>query len=128
MPTPTGFGASPNCCPIASTRGTCTTGRTTLCNPYDIVLCTYVANVLPREERAKLFWDLLSSMRGLHGRAYITVRRDGEGQRYTSTGSFQDYEVDLVQEWNDMGDFVPSVRLVHETSAFAIFELSNYHD
>jgi len=89
--------------------------------PYDIVLCTYVLNVLPKEERAKLYWDLIAMMRGLHSVAYVTVRRDGEGQVWTSRNTFQDYEVDLCREWDQ--PYPPFVNVLRDTASYTIYKV-----
>lgn len=96
--------------------------------PYDIVLCTYVANVMPPDHRVGLLWDLIAYMRGLHGRAYVTVRRDGVGASMTSAGTYQEYDVDLAAEWNGQGDYLPSTYLLRETSNYAIYGVGFYHD
>ena len=97
--------------------------------PYDIVLCTYVANVMPPDHREGLLWDLLAYMRGLHGRAYVTVRRDGVGAQFTSAGTYQEFDVNLAAEWNGQGDFLPYTHLIYEkANAFAIYEVGFYHD
>jgi len=42
---------------------------------YDIILCTYVLNVLQKDEQDKVMEDIKSLLK-VNGRAYITVRRD----------------------------------------------------
>ncbi len=61
---------------------------------FDTVLCTYVANVISKEEEQ----ELLSSIKSLlkkDGKAYITVRRDIKKEGVTSRGFQRNVELDL---------------------------------
>lgn len=54
-------------------------------NFYDIVLCTYVLNVLPEGHEDDLLLDIKDKLKD-SGVAYITVRRDSFKEGYTSRG------------------------------------------
>jgi 2-polyprenyl-3-methyl-5-hydroxy-6-metoxy-1,4-benzoquinol methylase len=55
---------------------------------FDVILCTYVINVMPKTEERRVLDDIKSRLRK-GGVAYITVRRDVEKDGYTSKGTYQ---------------------------------------
>jgi len=85
-----------------------------LANQYDIIWCCYVANVLPPEDRKRLYAVAAACTKG---RTYITVRRDkikGEPEQdgvRTSKGTFQRRytELDL---FNELDLYFESVYIV----------------
>jgi 2-polyprenyl-3-methyl-5-hydroxy-6-metoxy-1,4-benzoquinol methylase len=82
---------------------------------WDIVLCTYVLNVL---ENADEVADVMSRVQAClqpHGRAFFTVRRDGKGRGRTKAGTFQDYTVDPAKH---------GARSIRRTANYEIFELT----
>ena len=66
---------------------------------YDVVICSYVLNVLDKSKERALVDDIMSKLKS-GGRAYISVRRDSfkEGftsrgyQRYVELGSYPSFE------------------------------------
>lgn len=87
---------------------------------YDVILCTYVANVLDCWERENLHRHLRCLL-AAGGTAYVTVRRDiPEGTRgLTATGTYQEW-VDLSAEW-------PTTKLLVDIpGAFAIYQFTPY--
>lgn len=87
---------------------------------YDVVLCTFVANVLSRDERSDLLATILGCLRR-DGTAFVTVRRDvpAEGH-WTSRGTWQE-SPDLRAEWDIPS--LSSVRLLRETADYAIYSI-----
>lgn len=81
---------------------------------YDIVLCTYVLNVIPTEGARH---SIVRQIRGLlaeGGVAYITVRNDVNNLNgWTERGTWQG--------WVD----VPGGELIHEERSFRIYQLEN---
>ena len=55
---------------------------------FDVVICSYVLNVLPKEKEAEVIRDIKKKLKK-GGRAYITVRRNLKKDGYTSTGTYQ---------------------------------------
>ena len=54
-------------------------------NYYDVILCTYVLNVLPKDAEGQIVDDIVSKLK-VGGTAYITVRRDSFSEGKTSRG------------------------------------------
>jgi len=78
---------------------------------YDLVLCTYVLNVIPsKEERRRVLADIRGLLK-FNGVAYVTVRRDIKGWRYTRNG------------WQGNVQ-VPGGRSIHRTSWYETYEIS----
>lgn len=78
-------------------------------NRYDIVLCTYVLNVVDQNIRN----DVLKKLKSLvtsHGKIYVTVRRDFKKDYITKKGT-QQYIVKLPY------------KIVKENSQYCIYEI-----
>ena len=56
---------------------------------YNTILCIYVLNTLPVQEREKVLKDV-KSLLAPGGRAYFAVRRDLKQEGVTSIGTFQE--------------------------------------
>ena len=78
---------------------------------YDTVLCTYVFNVLPKEEEYRLLTQILDLLRK-DGTAYVSVRNDLKREGYTSRGTYQRF-VDLPYP------------IIKKTAGFTIFQVFN---
>lgn len=57
---------------------------------YDIILCTYVLNVIPEKERKETL-DKIKKLLTKKGKAYITVRRDLSKSGHKSPFCYQSY-------------------------------------
>lgn len=77
--------------------------------PYDIVLCTYVLNVVGPDEQKKIIKQLKSLVRP-NGRIYVSVRRDIKDSYLTARGTEQ-YVVKLPY------------KKIKENSQFCIYEI-----
>jgi len=55
---------------------------------FDVVLCHFVLNVLPKKHEKKLLKEIHSYLKP-GGEAYITVRRNVKRQGFTSKGTYQ---------------------------------------
>lgn len=60
---------------------------------FDVVLCTYVLNVLEREAHKRVLLDILDYLSPL-GTAYVTVRRDIKTEGYRATS--QTYQCNVI--------------------------------
>lgn len=76
---------------------------------YNVILCTYVLNVLTEAEAEDVI-DHIKSLLTPAGVAYVTVRRDMPHDYVTSSG--------LVQRLVEL-----PYRVVRETSAYCIYEV-----
>jgi len=63
-------------------------------NLYDTILCTYVLNVLPKEDEASIIYSVQKHLR-VKGKAYLTVRRDVKQDGATSRGYQRNVLLDL---------------------------------
>ena len=82
-----------------------------LLKKYDIVLCTYVLNVVNKPTQLKII-NQLKDLTNKAGKVYITVRRDIKKHRVSSRGTHQ-YCVKLP------------FKIVKETSSYCIYEITN---
>ena len=82
-----------------------------LSKKYDIVLCTYVLNVVNKPTRLKII-NQLKNLTSDHGCVYITVRRDIKKHTISSKGTHQ-YNVVLPLE------------IVKENSSYCIYRITN---
>lgn len=55
---------------------------------YDIIVCNYVLNVVPKELELGIIREIKALLKPM-GTAYITVRRDIKKEGITKTGTFQ---------------------------------------
>lgn len=84
--------------------------KSSLNKKYDIVLCSYVLNVVNANER-RIIIKKLKDLTNKSGRIYLTVRRDIKKDYITKYGVHQ-YLVYLPY------------RIVKETSAYCIYEVN----
>jgi 2-polyprenyl-3-methyl-5-hydroxy-6-metoxy-1,4-benzoquinol methylase len=56
---------------------------------FDTILCTYVLNVVPKDQEAVILKRIKALLSRPHGKAYITVRRDVKKDHLTSKGTLQ---------------------------------------
>jgi DNA phosphorothioation-associated putative methyltransferase len=76
---------------------------------YDVVLCTYVLNVVNATTRKNII-KRLKDLTNRHGKVYITVRRDIKKHTVSKRGTHQ-YSVKLP------------FKVVKESSAYCIYEI-----
>jgi len=84
--------------------------KTVLKSKYDVVLCSYVLNVVNNKERARIITQL-KSLTKKGGSVYITVRRDMKEDYVTKKGT-QQYLVYLPHE------------IINETSGYCIYKIN----
>lgn len=77
---------------------------------FDVVVCNFVVNTLPKESEETLFTEILSKVVD-GGKAFVSVRRDVEVEGFTTKGTYQ------------RNVFLP-FKLITENSEFAIYELT----
>ena len=77
---------------------------------YDVVLCTYVLNVVDQKERLKII-DQLKRLINPWGDIYITVRKDIKNHIISKRGTHQ-YPVKLPYE------------IIEKNSSFCIYKLN----
>lgn len=78
---------------------------------YDTILCTYVLNVIPKEEQKETLIKI-KKLLTKKGKAYITVRRDIKREGHKSPFCYQRY-VKLNKP------------IVHKNSNFCIYKIEN---
>ena len=87
----------------------CTEGSWALGNKYDVVLCTYVLNVVNKRTRDQII-NTLKDLTKEGGKVYITVRRDIKKMKINKNGTSQ-YSVKLP------------FKIVKENSSYCIYEI-----
>lgn len=79
---------------------------------YDVVLCTYVLNVVGVSTRKQIITEL-KSLTGSNGKVYITVRRDLANNHIISKIGTHQYMVHLP------------FKILYENSSYCIYEVNN---
>ena len=70
---------------------------------FDVVLCTYVLNVVTKEDEYQILWAL-RGYRKRGGKIYVTVRRDLPREGKEGRGCFQRYvELQAESVWKTAG-------------------------